>query len=369
MSVTSFDCKPPEAVEQGGAEPVALEPLPFAQETGVQDLAARSQVDVERLEAAIVEAVRRIACGRGREVPAARAGGATQRGGVLGAQAGDVRLHTRAELVAVVHLAEHLLELLGVLRALLGGRAERGCGHLEHVAQALGRDAHVVQLLHSRGIARCGGERAQLVQAHRHDLQGVLGERARRVDALHLARLHAAVLAAVTSTASRSRRPVSWISRSFAASVSLPACCCASSSAARLRIPRASSRVSASAMRWSSAMCTSGSRRSPSASARSFTSRSVRLYSFFGKHGSKISIAARSLRVATRMSWTRSMSSVSRTPSACSKTSVARVSTASAAASRKLTPVESSGISRALAIRPPPRARARRPRATPRHRS
>src|SRR3954467_776004 len=121
MSVTSFDCKPPETVEQSGTEPIGLEPLPFAQEAGVQDLAASSQVDVQRLEAAIQEAVRRIARGGGREVPAARPGRATQRGGVLGAQPGDVRLDARAELVAVVHLTEHLLELLGVLRALLGG--------------------------------------------------------------------------------------------------------------------------------------------------------------------------------------------------------------------------------------------------------
>ena len=46
-----------------------------------------------------------------------------------------------------------------------------------------------------------------------------------------------------------------------------------------------------------------------------------------GKQGPKISSAARSRRVATRMSWTRSMSSTSSTPRACSTSSPTRTST------------------------------------------
>ena len=82
-----------------------------------------------------------------------------------------------------------------------------------------------------------------------------------------------------------------------------------------------------------SSMCTSGSRRSPSASASALTSRRTVLKSPCGKQGSKISSTARSRREATRMSWTRSMSDVSSTFSACSNSSSARRRTMRAAAS------------------------------------
>ena len=60
---------------------------------------------------------------------------------------------------------------------------------------------------------------------------------------------------------------------------------------------------------------------------------SARRQRFGGKQASKISIAARSRRVATRMSWTRSMSPVSSTPRECSKISSARTAMTRAAAS------------------------------------
>ena len=71
-------------------------------------------------------------------------------------------------------------------------------------------------------------------------------------------------------------------------------------------------------------MWTSGSRRSPSASASCLTSLRTPLNSLAGKQGAKISSTARSRRDATRMSCTRSMSRVSRTPSACANSSSAR---------------------------------------------
>ena len=120
-------------------------------------------------------------------------------------------------------------------------------------------------------------------------------------------------------------------------------------------------------------MWTSGSRRSPSASASALTSRSTPLNSPAGKHGAKISSTARSRRVATRMSCTRSMSSVSSTPSACSNSS----SRARARCARRRARYGSSGVdgmSRALAMAGvmslrPRRARGSRPRAGRRARS
>src|SRR4051795_7780197 len=114
-------------------------------------------------------------------------------------------------------------------------------------------------------------------------------------------------------------------------------------------MPRLSSAVRAPPILAIASIATSGSRRSPSASARSFTSFRRARCGFFGNAGAKISITARRRRVATRMAWTRSMSFVSRTPAACSKTSSARTRRAKRAASWKV-PASPSGISRALAI-------------------
>src|SRR5438309_630645 len=63
---------------------------------------------------------------------------------VLGPDPLHVRAYTRGHHVAVVDLAEEVLELAGDLRALARGRAETRRRDLEQVAQALGGDAHVV---------------------------------------------------------------------------------------------------------------------------------------------------------------------------------------------------------------------------------
>ena len=105
------------------------------------------------------------------------------------------------------------------------------------------------------------------------------------------------------------------------------------------------------AKRSSASMVTSRSRRSPSASASAFTSRSAALNALAGKQGSNTSSAARRRRVATRMSWTRSMSEVSSTPSACSASSLARSSTTLAATLANASSSPSPGIGRAFAMR------------------
>ena len=79
-------------------------------------------------------------------------------------------------------------------------------------------------------------------------------------------------------------------------------------SSTRRATPGRCAAASALANACSASMCTSGSRRSPSASASCLTSRSTPLNSLRGKHGAKISSTARSRREATRMSCTRSMS-------------------------------------------------------------
>src|SRR3954451_564037 len=112
MSVTSFDRRPPQPVEQGRAEPVVLDALPLAQEARVEDLPPGAEVDVERLEPAVEKAVGRLTCDLGRQVLAACPGRRPQRRAIFGAQTGDVLLHPRDELVAVVDLAERVLQLL-----------------------------------------------------------------------------------------------------------------------------------------------------------------------------------------------------------------------------------------------------------------
>src|SRR4051812_42954290 len=129
VSIPTSDRSRPELVDQPGAQRVGLQPLPLAQEVRVQHVAPRAQVCVERLEAAVEEAVRRLARYGGVEVLSVGTGGAAQGRGVVGAQAVHGLLHARHEFVAVVDLAEDVLKVLGVPRAPLGGRAERRGGH------------------------------------------------------------------------------------------------------------------------------------------------------------------------------------------------------------------------------------------------
>src|SRR4051812_38783427 len=92
-----------------------------------------------------------------------------------------------------MQLAEQVLQ---VLRAPEGGggvRAEAGVGgDLEDVAQPLGGDPHVVQRGDLGRVERLRDERPQLVETHVDDALGVVRERRRGIEALDLARLHAA---------------------------------------------------------------------------------------------------------------------------------------------------------------------------------
>jgi hypothetical protein len=152
-----------------------------------------------------------------------------------------------------------------------------------------------------RALAAASGSGSSLAGQHR---LGVIGEREQaRVEIDRLDPLELGGQSGVAASCSMRR---------FAINVAIPARCCAGIAAARRSMP---------------SMWTSGSRRSPSASARRLTSRSTPRYSPFGKHGAKISSTARSRREATRIAWTRSMSDVSSTFSACAKSSSARIRT------------------------------------------
>src|SRR3954469_9400887 len=98
--------------------------FPLAQEARVQHLAASTQVRDERLESAVAQAIGRLA-GRLRvEVGGIGARALAQRCGVLEAEPGDVPLDARDRLVAVVDLAQQVLQALRALRRLRGRLAE-----------------------------------------------------------------------------------------------------------------------------------------------------------------------------------------------------------------------------------------------------
>src|SRR3954467_9334401 len=139
------------------------EPLsvPSADEARVQDLAARTQVDDQGLEAAVEQPVGRLARGGGVEVRGVPRRLRAERGGVVEPEPLDVALDARDRLVAVVDLAEQVLELLGPLGGLRGRVAEHGRCELEQVAQPLGRDPHVVQRLDVARVEHGRRERAQ----------------------------------------------------------------------------------------------------------------------------------------------------------------------------------------------------------------
>src|SRR4051794_26123007 len=136
-------------------------PAPFAHEARVENVASRAEVDDERLEAAIEQPVRRLASGLRIEILRALAGFLAQPGRVVEPEPLDVALDARDRLVAVVYLAEEVLELLGLLRVARGRLAEHGRRELEHVAQPFGGDAHVVQVVDVARVERTRTERAQ----------------------------------------------------------------------------------------------------------------------------------------------------------------------------------------------------------------
>jgi hypothetical protein len=101
---------------------------------------------------------------------------------VGGLEAVEERLHLGDLHVAVVDLAEQVLDVLGQPH---GGRrvgAEDRCGDLEDVAQALRRDPHVVQRDDLGRVGRLRHEPAQLVEAHADDPLGVVGQRLGRIE-------------------------------------------------------------------------------------------------------------------------------------------------------------------------------------------
>src|SRR3954469_16302622 len=191
--------------------------FPGSDELPVEHVAPRPQIDDQRLEAAVEQPVGRVAHGLGVEILGGRSGRFAHGGGVLEPQPLDVALDARDHDVAVVDLAEQVLQLLGALGRLLGRLAQHRLVELQHIAKPLCRNSHVVEGVDVRGVEYVGREGAQLAGAPLHDSSHVLEEVPLGVEALDLARLHAAA----ASAWSRPRRSLSSISWSAAASASL----------------------------------------------------------------------------------------------------------------------------------------------------
>src|SRR5205085_2306499 len=127
-----------------------------------------------------------------RRIEILRAAGAPEdRLRVLGTHELAMLVQAREHHIGIVHLAEQILDLL---RPAASGRprtteAERG--GLEHVAQALRGDPHVVLHLRLVRVESSRGERTELPEAHLDYASGVLRERSLRIESLHLPRLHA----------------------------------------------------------------------------------------------------------------------------------------------------------------------------------
>ena len=85
-------------------------------------------------------------------------GAPSDRLGVLGAKLGEVVSDARQHHVAVVQLAEHVLEVACAPPPGLAGAAEAELGRFEHVAQPLRRDPHVVLGIDLLGFERVGHE-------------------------------------------------------------------------------------------------------------------------------------------------------------------------------------------------------------------
>ena len=214
--------------------------------------------------------------------------------------------------------------------------AEAAADDLEHVAQSLGGDPHVV-LGARRAPAPAPARRSPQLGEPGADDPGRVGAQ-RRLPGPAPRPCAPSCLSRLRPASSRRRR--SFFSRLRGRRTG-PAprwrCRCSSRRASIQRRERravALARLS-SANSSRNSIATSRSRRSPSASASALTRFSALRWRLRGKQGSKTSSAARRRRVATRMSCTRSMSSRSSTPSACSKTSAARTSTTRAAATRR----------------------------------
>src|SRR5947209_4747514 len=80
------------------------------------------------------------------------------------AKLGEVALHAREHHVAVVQLAEDLLEIASPPASDLRAAPEAELRGLEHVAKALRRDSHVVLLLDASGLEGLWRKRPHLVE-------------------------------------------------------------------------------------------------------------------------------------------------------------------------------------------------------------
>src|SRR5215208_2696504 len=290
---------------------------PEVDEALEQQLAAGLQVHQQDLQSSIGGAMGRTRSQSRIQVPRLTRSDANRR--CVGiSKVREMSLDSRQHHVAVMEITEDSLQVAGALTSDVGTPPEAEAGHLEHVAQPLRRDPHVVLLLDLPGFERLGRERPHLIEPHPDDPGGVLPQGPLWVELLDPASLHspgASTFASARLTSS-DRRSLSAARRRAPTNPSrraLASACSALIRSTRPAIPGRSGAARPSANLSSASIATSASRRSPSASATSFTSRRTCLCSRFGKHGAKTSSAARRRRVATRISWTRSMSSVSST--------------------------------------------------------
>ncbi len=180
-----------EAALDAVAEALRDQPIPAFHEVDVEDVAARAHGHAEDAEPAVGAAVRRPRGGPrergGRRVRRERG---LDRMRVRRLDLRDVALEPRHEHVAIVDLPDPLLQVArdGLRRArVLRQRVPR---ELEHVAQALRRDPHVVERRLVGRVADRRVELVQLVEPHAHDPRRRLRERQLGVQPGHVARAH-----------------------------------------------------------------------------------------------------------------------------------------------------------------------------------
>jgi hypothetical protein len=138
-----------------------------------QNLPAGLRVDDQHLDAAVRGAMR----GPGGEagVEVIGVAGPLANGYRVGRpQLDNVPFRPREHLVAIVELAEDLLEVSSAPPRDLGGSSEAELGGLEHVAQPLRGDAHVVSRADLVPLERLGRKRPKLVEPDPYDSGGVL---------------------------------------------------------------------------------------------------------------------------------------------------------------------------------------------------
>ncbi len=114
------------------------------------------------------------------------------RAGVVGGELRQLLLEARAEDVAIVYLAEDVLQGASLVLDDPRGGAEHLAEHLERVAQPLGGDAQVVQFAHVGRVAHGRVQREQVEDALPGDPLRGAAELRSRPQPLDAARLHVA---------------------------------------------------------------------------------------------------------------------------------------------------------------------------------